>query len=316
MLSKLDEAKIFERYLGLPVILNKKYRNPLRPDTNAGCFYKQNSRLLFCDYAFPEYSGDCFRIVQILYDCDFYTALQIINIDFNLQLEDKYKDFIKDHSSFCNKPSFLPNQRIGIFKQSTIKVEVMPFLKSDLEYWKEFGIKEETLKLFNVHSCFRSWINDVIYHTYSHKDPQYCYVFPDKIFKIYRPLANKLTKWRTNSGSHVIQGYEQLPLYGEDLIVTSSLKDVMTLYEIGYVAVAPQNEGIIIPENIVDQFRHRFANIHILYDNDEAGIKSATNLSECCGFNMITLPEGPKDPSDFVKSNNLDKLREFLKEKI
>ena len=324
VLERLDQAKIFERYLGFSVSLNTKYRNPLRPDDNAGCFFKETyDRLYFCDYAHREYSGDCFRIIQIINNCDFYAALQIINIDFDLGLEDKYIEQLQYKGQPANGNVFLPNQRISKHKKVRIQIEHMPFLAEDLAYWNLFGIKQSTLEKFNVYSCYRSWINQVLYYQYTLVDPQYAYIFPDDHVKVYRPkVTNKEFKFRTNCPPHVIQGYEQLPGYGEHLIITSSMKDAMTLYECGYSAIAPQSENTIIPENLIEQFEHRFANITIFYDNDEPGLKHAQLLSDCCGFNMISLPitsttEGlVKDPSDFYKSYGKEALMEFLEKNI
>ena len=38
-------------------------------------------------------------------------------------------------------------------------------------------------------------------------------------FKIYRPLADKYTKWRNNLTDYDIQGYEQLPQKGDILFI-------------------------------------------------------------------------------------------------
>lgn len=320
VLKKIGEAEIMQRYLGFPVSFHAKYRNPLRPDSNPGCFFRNSgTRLYFCDYAQPDYAGDCFRIVQILYGCDFYGALQIINLDFNLGLEDKYADEINHKGTIKSTSPKLPNPTTGPYRKILFQVEHMPYLQEDLAYWNQFGIQEETLKKYGVYSCFRSWIAKKLYHQYTISDPQYAYIFPDNYIKIYRPLAqDKTKKFRTNCVPHVIQGYEQLPGYGEHLIITSSLKDVMVLYECGYNAIAPQSENTMIPENLAEQFMHRFAHIHILFDGDEAGIKAAKKLQSCCDFKMIQFPlltfaDGPiKDPADFVSAFGKDKLKEFL----
>lgn len=39
-------------------------------------------------------------------------------------------------------------------------------------------------------------------------------------FKIYKPLADKYTKWRNNLTEYDIQGYKQLPKKGDILIIT------------------------------------------------------------------------------------------------
>ena len=46
-------------------------------------------------------------------------------------------------------------------------------------------------------------------------------------FKIYKPYADKYTKWRNNLTELDIQGYKQLPKTGDILVITKSMKDVM-----------------------------------------------------------------------------------------
>ena len=78
----------------------------------------------------------------------------------------------------------------------------------------------------------------------------YAYKVFDK-FKIYRPLASKYTKWRTNLTTSDVQGLAQIPEKGDLLIITKSLKDVMVLYEMGYTAISAASETTFIPEDII-----------------------------------------------------------------
>ena len=48
-------------------------------------------------------------------------------------------------------------------------------------------------------------------------------------FKIYRPLADKYTKWRKNLTDYDIQGYEQLPQKGDILFITK-LFNIIIMY--------------------------------------------------------------------------------------
>ena len=112
----------------------------------------------------------------------------------------------------------------------------------------------------------------------------------------------------SNTKKTDIQGYNQLPINGEKIILTSSLKDVMCLHECGYPAIALQSEMQIPEENLISELRDRFNTIEILYDNDfnklrNPGQSMAKKIHNLYGFNNICLPDhlGCKDPSDLVK---------------
>ena len=42
-------------------------------------------------------------------------------------------------------------------------------------------------------------------------------------FKIYRPLADKYTKWRSNLNINDVQGFKQLPKTGDTLIMPKDI---------------------------------------------------------------------------------------------
>jgi hypothetical protein len=147
---------------------------------------------------------------------------------------------------------------IGIVRQ--------PFTEVDKRYWKQFHISLDTLKRFNVFSIKYFLCNRVVRGTYKEDSPMYAYKVYDR-FKIYRPLASKYTKWRTNLTNRHVQGLAELPQEGGDLlIITKSLKDVMCLYEMGFNAIAASSETTFIPEDILQSLRSKWKHIVILYD--------------------------------------------------
>jgi 5S rRNA maturation endonuclease (ribonuclease M5) len=141
----------------------------------------------------------------------------------------------------------------------------------------------------------------------------YAYKVDDK-FKIYRPLASKYTKWRTNLNNTNIQGYAQLPESGDLLFITKSLKDVMCLYEMGFTAISPSSETTFIPDNVLESLHKRFKNIIILFDRDEAGVKNARKCSKEYGLDAIFVHKKfkAKDVSDAVKANGFSIVKNWL----
>lgn len=111
-----------------------------------------------------------------------------------------------------------------------------------------------------------------------------------------------------------IQGYEQLPDTGDLLIITKSLKDVMTLYSLGYTAVSANSENTIIPQQIMKDLNNRFNKILIFYDNDVSGKKGAHLMSETYGASTVEIPMSykSKDISDFIKDYGKEKTIKIL----
>ena len=87
ILKKTTQEAIMEKYLGLPVDLDKSYINPLRNDHEPGCkyWYSKTGKLYFHDFS-RGFMWDCFAVVQHKYDLSFYAALSRINKDMALNL--------------------------------------------------------------------------------------------------------------------------------------------------------------------------------------------------------------------------------------
>lgn len=115
----------------------------------------------------------------------------------------------------------------------------------------------------------------------------------------------------------ILECWDQLPDSGDILIITKSKKDVMTLYEAGYNAIAVKAESVIVSENSAELLNSRFSNIYTWFDNDDTGNKFSEIQNEKYGWKTLVFPkEYPKDPSDFVKKYDLNKLKEFIKKNL
>ena len=133
-------------------------------------------------------------------------------------------------------------------------------------------------------------------------------------FKIYRPFADKYTKWRNNLTEYDIQGYAQLPSKGDTLIITKSMKDVMCLYEMGIPAISPSSESTFIPNDILEGLKKRFKRIIILFDRDNAGVKYLRKMSLKTGLEGLLVHKKfkAKDISDGIKANSFEEIKEWL----
>ena len=92
------------------------------------------------------------------------------------------------------------------------------------------GVTIPTLNSFNVTPISYFWLDDSII-----KADTRAYAYGEKkdgmtSYKIYQPNSKSM-KWLSNVDKTIHQGYTNLPASGELLIITKSLKDVMSLHD-------------------------------------------------------------------------------------
>jgi len=101
----------------------------------------------------------------------------------------------------------------------------------------------------------------------------------------------------------------------DTLIITKSLKDVMTLKEMEIESIAPQSELSTIPSAIIKKIQEHYKHIYILYDNDKTGIYGSNNLAKTIPHSkeiMVPINTQAKDISDLVKKIGIDKAKKCL----
>lgn len=341
VLSIIDERTLFEHYFGSKIDLRKnKYVSPLRPDRNIGSCHFNYYKNRF--YFFDKSSGemiDIFSFIQRLYNCTFYESLYIINRDFKLQMHVsldwvsakvlKFKPLRSELSS-----EELKRRKSISHKQTCVEFKIIKrnWNKVDKEYWSSYRITKKTLTYFNVIPLKQYFSN-----TYNHswklqydynesKEPCYAYkiIHNEKLkFKLYKPTSKvKDEKWRSNMNPDILQGYDQLPEKHDILIIASSLKDVMCLYEDGVPAVAPQSESTYINDKTMTELKSRFKNIFVIFDNDNAGFEWSNVFANHYKIESLCIP-WHNDVADYSKNigslskviNNLvnKKLKKYYK---
>jgi len=310
ILKYVDEYQIYSHYLGYNLKVNKPMSSPFRTDKHPSwsIFRNKVGNLLWKDFATGE-AGNVITFVQKLFD-----------LKFNKALEKVWEDIIAGKELKPKIKSIKPAERVSI-PSTIIGITRKYFTKADDEYWEQYGIDREILKYFNVFPIQTFWVNgEPSGFTYNKDNPIYAYKIYDK-FKIYRPYAKvRKNKWRNNCSSYDLQGLEQLPDSGDLLIITKSLKDVMTLHSLGYTSVAPQSEQSTIPKKIMDNLKQRFKKIVIFFDYDDGGVEGAKKLSKRYNLKSVFIPKHyleiykVKDISDFRKEMSKEKTIELLKE--
>lgn len=303
ILSKVTEYDIYAKYIG-QFKVGMIYNSPFRKDKNPsfGIYYsKRTKQLLFKDHG----TGECGNVIKFV---SLFTGKTEYN-DILYDIVDKLN--ITNNTKLVSSKQYIPPTEtvIGVVRQE--------FTDVDINYWKQFNISINTLKKFNVNSIKYYLCNGIVKGTYKRENPMYAYKVYNN-FKIYRPLADKYTKWRNNLTDYDIQGYEQLPQKGDILFITKSMKDVMCLHEMGIPAVSPSSESTFLPKDVLEQLKTRFKRIIILFDRDVAGVKRSRKLSRETGLEAMFINKKfkAKDVSDAVKANSFEEIKNWLNETI
>lgn len=299
ILTKVTEYDIYTAYIG-NFKVGMIYNSPFRKDKNPsfGCFYSRTTKqLMFKDHG----TGDCGNVIK------FVSLLTGIT---------NYSDILKDivsklkitkDTQLVSSKQYIPSTEtvIGVVRQD--------FTLTDINYWSQFNISTTTLNKFGVSSIKYYLCNGIVKGIYKDTNPMYAYKVYNH-FKIYRPLADKYTKWRNNLTELDIQGYKQLPKTGDILIITKSMKDVMCLYEMGIAAISPSSESTFIPDKVLKQLRKRFKRIIIIFDRDPSGCRSSIRIWNKYKLKPLFINKRfkSKDISDAIKNNSFSTIKEWI----
>lgn len=312
LLDKKPAEAYFEFYLGVPV---KKglFNSPscLRKDNHPTCSFYKNSKgdLTYKDFA--GISGDFITIVMEIYQVSYYKALNIIANDFGYIKLDNYQ---------VNVPKL--EYTGNILKETNkakIQVEIKDFSEKELNWWSSFGISLVTLKKFKVVSVKHVFLNDCYFSSSTESSPIYGYYMgknseDEELWRLYMP-TKKTYRFMSNVGGTALQGSKQIPKDGDYIIITKSMKDVMSLYEFGVTSIAPISENCFLTEAQYNKIKTHFKNIFLLYDLDLPGIKAAKKVRKNFpDVQILLIPRKYKckDFSDFVKKYNTLKVFDLI----
>jgi 5S rRNA maturation endonuclease (ribonuclease M5) len=306
--SCVSQEELYSFYIGQPIISGTKLCSPLREDNvpSFSIFYhkQKDNVLMFKDHA-TGHSGDIVLLVSYLFGLKYTEALW--KIAYDLKLTDVVITAERKAIAHAKKITSKETVKIGI--------KVREWQRHDANFWKSFGIKKTTLKKYNVVPIKYVFFNGDAFKVDKHA---YAYVeFKDDniSYKIYQPF-NAQFKWINNANHTVHQGYTQLPKKGELLIITKSLKDVMSLRDVMSIpSVGLQSESVMMKQSVMDEYQNRFEKVVCLFDNDAAGKKLSKEFSEQYNIPHFFVPEiqGVTDFSDLVKIEGIDKSKQIFK---
>lgn len=214
-----------------------------------------------------------------------------------------------------------------IKEEKIFTFENREFARQDKNFWKNFNIQYALLKQYNVQAIEEIRLNDKRIYLNDANNPCYCFTLPNPItgkteYKFYRPYATKM-KFLGSAMSYNLMGLEQFKdvalqqkdSFWDTVIVTKSMKDVLTLRTMNILSIAVHSEsaswktvGPIISDLMRSFHREKLL---FLYDNDAPGIAGAKQIAADSGAKWNALPQENqcKDPSDLVKKTGKEAER-------
>jgi len=315
ILQKISEFDIFSFYCSNFEEINKSFCSELRIDKSPDCriYISPNNQLRYKDFASGD-NYDCWNYVMNKFGCTYYESLNIVASDFNLT---NIKTNVKPQTILTNDELKI---KMNVPKsKSFITIKAKNWSLQDAEYWGRYDIPFSLLEEYNVCAAEYTYLikgDKRITFEYKNSNPMYAYRFTregEYSYKIYWPLTpDKQYKWLFSGGaSEDIEGYDQLPLHGDTLILTKSLKDCMCYNMLGLPAISLQGEGNKLEQDLVTKLLKRFKTIVINYDNDERGIIETTKLVNQYGFKSFYIDK-EKDLSDYIEKYGINKAKKMI----
>lgn len=257
-------------------------------------------------YKFKDFSsgcqGDHIQLVKNLYNLDTPSAIKKITAD--------YESYIKDNGKRAEVSLKIQD------KYKVVDYEIRHWTNLDEAYWSKYKIGSKLLEYYEVAPLeFFKMEKEDEYETISHTfNSRYIYGYFRKDGSLYKIYMPKNTEKKFIKVQNYIQGADQINYKNKNLIITSSLKDLMCFVKLGYrhiEAIAPDSENSILSEHTVNMLRSKFKKICVLFDNDTAGIASMQKYQDRFGFEPILL-DMEKDLSDSIAVHGLIKVKERL----
>lgn len=300
----VPETWIFEHYCKLNQKLEgqhikiKSLFNQER--TPSMCIYTNE----YNTYRYKDFSsgksGNGINLVKELFGLKYHDACQKIIHEYN-------DCIIKNGCGYESKEL----KQFSKFKVSSFTKR--DWTTKDQYYWTQFNIGSRLLEEHNVYALD----NYVMIKEEDQIEIKGSYIYgyfkkDGTLYKIYQPKNQDKKFVKIKS---YIQGTEQIKPENKNLIITSSLKDVMSIKSLklsNINVIAADSENSMICSGDIECWENEYENIIVLFDNDNAGIEAMKKYKEKYSFIKTALLPLSKDVSDSIKDYGAKKVREHL----
>jgi hypothetical protein len=300
---EIPETWIFEHYLNLAEKLDgrevrmKSIFNPTEKTPSMYIYPRKDGRYRFKDFS-SGHQGNGFDLIKLVFGMN--------------DIKQVTCKLMKDYNEAVLKGNYSIEEFKVHSKFQVSDYEARNWTNLDAKYWTQFGIGSRMLTKYNVMPLsfykMRKDDNEIVingHHIYGY------FRSDGLIYKIYQPKvqSKKFLKVRSH-----LQGYDQLTFGKPNLVILSSLKDLMTFESLGFKTiecVAPDSENTQIPESHMKELMERYHTVTTLFDNDDAGLKAVERYKTRYGINGFVLGL-EKDVSDSVVKHGKDFVKSEL----
>lgn len=317
VLQKISEYDIFRMYMpekGWKI--NQATFSPFRHENNPSFMIGNRKGFLsFIDFADTSKRGDCFTFVKMLHNLsNMDDVLRMIDRDFGL--------------------GFLPNTATGEYKvitkeykqpedvgkrYSVIQVITRKFTQEELSYWNDYHQSLDDLRANNVYAIKKLYFNKQLFPL---KDTElrFGYLY-DGHWKIYRPFADKKSKWVPNNVPITAMDGKENIVNCKIAFINKSKKDYMVMKKVFPCSCAVQNEGLgCFSDKNVEYLKANSDRQILSFDSDETGVHNSKQITELFNFEYTNVPrrylsEGIKDWADLVKAYGYYPVENYLRQK-
>jgi len=314
--EKLTDYDIFKYYMPHPWKLNVVALSPFRQEHNPS-FIIGNKRgfISFIDFADTSKRGNCFEFVKLLFNLQsFDDVLKMIDRDFGLGIASgKSTQEYKKITASYKQPELEK-------RYSLIQVKTRKFNKEELAYWNEYHQDIQDLRDNNVYAIKSVYLNKSRFPI-KENELTFGYLYEGQYWKIYRPFADRKSKWVPNNVPITTMDGKEDIRYCNTAFINKSKKDYMVMKKIFPCCCAVQNEGIgcFSPENVA--YLKDNSDIQILsFDSDVTGVQNSQQITKLFDFGYCNVPrkyltDGIKDWACLAKEHGLPVIEQYLKKK-
>lgn len=297
MWKPYNDTQIYEYFIKEPLYVGKRYKSPFRDDGEMPglAFIEKNGVVYWHDFGGLILNPNIGKKDVIGF------IVQLFGFTSRKEGEEYILNDILPQISTTPWVSKV-NKELKPSLKAQPKLQIRGNFKTYEWDWWSF-IDRRLLKTYQIYPC-----HSLVYVKGDHigpelgsteSSPAFCYIFDiaNESWKAYRPFERGLSKWKSNNLKGVIEGYNQLPLSSERLIITSSTKDVLTIRTyLKEWAIAPTGEtawGTILSK--ARELNSRFKHIIIWLDGDSTGNLQTRLLSQKTNWDAIYTPKWFKD---------------------
>jgi len=221
-----------------------------------------------------------------------------------------YLETNKDFTLLRNRPILNGKGKVTGFS-------LKEWTSEERNFWARFYIPEKILEKYNVQPIrefsMEKLKNGTLENYVFNQGMMFGYFRMDgSLHKIYRP-GNKPKAIKV--GKDYVEGFDQVQLGQENLLITKSTKDVMGFMALefgGWDAISPDSENVLLKKEFIEEQRLKYKKIKVLMDNDKAGIISTERYGKEFGLEGISFDMGFKDLTDTMEYYGPDLVRAQL----